>query len=239
MSSYSNCQAVDMAPLLWFSLLFTHLPAIDSVTGRDHCLKQPSQQIWRKISQTVDLQCTVSQHCPVKEFQYEWFVFKEDTHQRLRLPSDKYSLKEATLHIKSLHANDSGIYHCAAFSKRESGCCAHHVGPGQTLIVRDKYKPMVGHILLLLLLVLLAVYSLAILTLILKKYGCNMKECRKTEKSHEKNSSKKTQFRDVLQEMHRKGNLQKGKQTASGDNVQAETAHNDLDGSGEGIYQNI
>ncbi|XP_029945022.1 immunoglobulin superfamily member 6-like [Salarias fasciatus] len=229
--------AVDMGRLLWLSLLLTHLRVTDCASKKGECIHQPNREIWKKIGASVDLQCTV--HCRAQKTQYEWFVFKENTHLRLSLPNDKYSLKGAALHIKSLHGNDSGIYHCAAFSSGGPGCCEHHVGPGETLIVSDKSATMVRYILLLLLFALLALYSLAVLTLIIKKYGCGTKECRKTEKSQKKKSSKKTQFRDVLQEMYRRGNLQKTKAAASGDEFQAEAAPNELDGSGEEIYQNI
>lgn len=239
--SLSNCHAGDMDRLLCFSLLLTHLPVIDCTTHKSHCLQQPNRHIWGKIGQKAVLHCTVNSDCPTEGRHFEWFAFKENVHFRLNLGQEKYSLNGPSLHIKSLHGNDSGIYHCASVSSAGSGCCAHHVGPGQTLIVRDKHQPIVRHILLFLLLALLAVYSLAVLTLIiLKKYGFSLKGWRKTERSHKKYSSKKkTQFRDVLQEMYRKRNLEKGKQAASGNHFQVEVVHSDLDSSAEGIYQNI
>lgn len=73
---------------------------------------------------------------------FEWFVFKENDHHRLDLSSHghKFSqdIRTGSLHINSLHVNDSGIYHCAAVWSTEPTRGRQYVGPGTNLIVRGK-----------------------------------------------------------------------------------------------------
>ncbi|XP_076609748.1 immunoglobulin superfamily member 6 [Chaetodon auriga] len=223
-----------MEQLFWFSLLLTYLPATES------CLSQPNKVIWRKTGQSAVLSCTVSSRCSSTGWQYEWFSFKENSHFRIQpLNNPKYRLDGASLHIKSLHTNDSGIYLCAAVSHGVPARGAQHVGLGTTLVVREKVKIMVRNILLWLFFVLLAIYSLAVMTLIVKKHGCNISVCRRMRKTERDSSTKKKQFRDVLQEMYSRENLEKQKQTASRNRSQAEAASTDLNISTDDIYQNV
>lgn len=96
--------------------------------------------IWQKTGQSVTLPCKISSHCSANKWQYQWFTFKEKSCFRLKLHENhvKYKLNGASLHIGSLHANDSGIYHCAVESQGEPVRGSQHVGPGTTLIVRGK-----------------------------------------------------------------------------------------------------
>ncbi|XP_034566616.1 uncharacterized protein si:ch211-139g16.8 isoform X2 [Notolabrus celidotus] len=169
----------------WLSLLLFSLPVTESKGKDQSCLTQPNKVIWRKSGQSVDLPCTMSSHCLTTGVHYEWFSFKENSHLRLNLRNHlKYSLDGTSLHIKSLHANDSGIYHCAAALHGEATQGRQHVALGTTLVVREKVKVMVKDILLWSSFVLLALYSLALVTLIIKKNGCSMSSrMPKTSKS--------------------------------------------------------
>ncbi|XP_042360918.1 uncharacterized protein si:ch211-139g16.8 isoform X1 [Plectropomus leopardus] len=239
MRSFTSCQASDMDRLFWCSLLLTFLPVIESVKNNDSCLFQPNRVIWKKTGHSAVLNCTVRSPYSSKEWKYEWFAFKENSHLRLNLSDSlKYSLESASLHIKSLNVKDSGIYHCAAVSSGDPGLDAQCVGTGTTLVVRDKSLAM--QVLLWLSFVLLAIYSLALVTLLLKKYGYNMSVCRRMCKSEKKNSIKKrAQFRDVLQEMYRKRNLDRGKKNVSRDHSHVEAASTEFKSSADDIYQNV
>ncbi|KAM9346670.1 uncharacterized protein ABDE67_013313 [Symphorus nematophorus] len=236
MRSFTSYPPTDMVHLFWFSLLLTHLPLSESKDTAESCLSQPNTVIWRKMGQSAVLPCTVSSHCTDKDWEYEWFSFKDNFHLRLK-PHDnhlKYRLLGASLHIKSLNANDSGIYHCAAVSTGKPASGEQHVGMGTTLVVREKVKIMVKHILLWLFFVLFSIYGLALVTLIIKKNGC-----KKKHKTHRDNSTKKRQFRDVLQEMYSRSSSEKSKQTANTGRSQVEAACSDHNSSADDIYQNV
>ncbi|XP_040919174.1 immunoglobulin superfamily member 6 [Toxotes jaculatrix] len=227
MRSLTSCQATDMDRLFWFSLLLTHLPVTES--------NKKATVIWMKTGQDATLPCDLISPCP--EWSYEWFVFKENYHLHLNLMSNpsKYSLDKGSLHIMSLNASDSGIYHCAAVGPRKSERGEQCVGNGTTLAVIGG-KPMASYVLWLAL-VLLVIYSMAIVTLIiLKKYHCNTSSRRKTNKNY---STKKTQFQDVLQEMNKRRNLEKRKETTDGNLSQAEAASTEFNSSPDDIYQNV
>ncbi|XP_078126276.1 immunoglobulin superfamily member 6 isoform X1 [Sander vitreus] len=230
-----------MDRLFWFSLLLTYLPVTESMKKEESCLLQPNKVIWRKTGQTAVVNCTISSHCSARDLHYEWFTFKENIHLRLNLKSNslKYSLDGASLNINSLDANDSGIYYCAAVSSGPPAAGAQHVGLGTTLVVREQIKTMARPILLWVSFVLLATYSLAVVTLILKKHGCNMSICRKKCETDKNNPTKKAQFHDVLQEMYSRRNLDKGKKTVGRNCSQAEAASTAFKSSTDDIYQNV
>lgn len=112
----------------------------ESMEEAERCLSQPNEVIWQKTGASVVLPCTASSQCSSKGFQYEWLVFKEDLYLRLNLSDSpsKYILDGGSLHIKSLNANDSGIYHCAAVSHGVQAPGSQHVGFGTTLVVNGK-----------------------------------------------------------------------------------------------------
>lgn len=115
----------------------------DSLKNTESCLSQPNI-IWRKVGSYVDIPCVVHEECPGQPWKYEWFLFKESYHIRLKLREgpDKRRRNGADLRISSLQVNDSGIYHCAVVSQGKPGRGTQHVGPGTTLIVkgeREKY----------------------------------------------------------------------------------------------------
>nr|XP_020491962.1 uncharacterized protein LOC109985879 [Labrus bergylta] len=213
-----------MVRLFWCSVLLFSLPVTESMEKDERCSSKPINEVWRNTGQSVVLRCNIKQHCLIRGQSYEWFSFREHSHGRL-IPQSfplKYSLEGAFLHIKSLHTNDSGIYHCAAGMQGKP-----YVALGTTLVVREKYKVMVKNIPLWLSFVLLAFYSLALVTLIIKKYGCSMGVSRRITKTQKNNSTKKRQFRDVLQEINSRNNLKRNKRAV------------DHNGSADDIYQNV
>ncbi|XP_063760134.1 immunoglobulin superfamily member 6 [Eleginops maclovinus] len=230
-----------MDRLFCFSLLLTYLPVTESM---EDCLTQPNNMIWQKTGQSVFLKCTLHSHCLRKEFQFGWFAFKENFHLRLNLSKNfqKYSLDNASLNIKSLHTNDSGIYYCAVWSNAKAAG-AQYIALGTTLVVSEYVNPMVRHVLLWLSFVLLAIYSLALVILILKKCGYKISDCKrmgKTDKpSEERNSTKRAHFRDVLQEMYSKRNLDRGVKAENKKRSKAKAPSTEFNGSTDDIYQNV
>ncbi|KAF3700197.1 Immunoglobulin superfamily member 6 [Channa argus] len=217
-----------MDRFFWFWLLVTNLSVTES-GGEDICLTQPISEIKRKVEQDALLPCTASAECSENGMSYKWFVFKKNQHSSIEVDfnSPRFSLDRASLRIKSLNVNDSGIYHCAAEWTREPTKGKQHVGMGTTLTVRA-LESMTKHILLWLSFVLLAIYSSVILTLILSKKNNSTNKARP-----------KSQFRDVLQEMYNKKKLQSDTQTTGSNPSEAQTASSDLKSSIDDIYQNV
>ncbi|AWP18906.1 Hypothetical protein SMAX5B_021043 [Scophthalmus maximus] len=170
MRSFTSSQVADMRRLLWFSLMLTHLPVTESTGNAIGCITQPGEEIRQKTGQVAILPCNISSNCPARGWRYGWFVFKENSHLRLNLNNPlKYRLDGASLHIKSLNTNDSGIYHCAAVWLEPPTSGLHHVGSGTALTVTGHIKTMARDILLWLSFVLLVIYSMAVVTLIILK----------------------------------------------------------------------
>ncbi|XP_077590384.1 uncharacterized protein LOC144208428 isoform X2 [Stigmatopora nigra] len=212
------------------------------MTATQSCLTQPSQLIWREPGRDIEIQCGVSSDCSSVGLHYRWFVFQHRSHGRLNLSRHnrhKYNLHGSTLQLMDLKPNDSGIYYCAATSPGKQMPGAQHIGMGTTLVVKEKMKFMVGHILLWLTFVVLAIYSLATVTLIVqKKYGLNICYCRRRHKSSKKNADKR-KFRNVLQEMHHKREVKRNKEAAEGNLASAEATMTASDGEPDDIYQNV
>ncbi|XP_034394616.1 immunoglobulin superfamily member 6 isoform X2 [Cyclopterus lumpus] len=204
-----------MDRMVWFSLLLSYLPVTENKQKDESCLSQPNGVMWQLSGESAVLKCSVNSDCSAKGLQYEWFAFRRNVHLRLRPSNEslKYSLDGASLHIKSLHVNDSGIYHCAAVSSGEPAPGAQHVGLGTTLVVRGKSVQL--------------------------QYGCNMSVCGSVLNTNKKNSVKRTQFRDVLQEMYSKRNLGNSKKTESRNRSQAEAASTEFKNSTDDVYQNV
>lgn len=105
----------------------------------EDCVSWSNKVIWKKTGESVTLSCTDRSNCLGKDWRYEWFIFKENSHVRLTLQENhKYKLEGASLYITSLLANDSGIYHCAAASRGDTVQGSQHVGLGTTLVVRGR-----------------------------------------------------------------------------------------------------
>ncbi|XP_068194029.1 immunoglobulin superfamily member 6 isoform X2 [Antennarius striatus] len=210
-----------MKLLFWFSLLLIDLTVTENMETVDGCLKQQNN-MWGAPGQSATLRCDTRSHCSNKSWSYEWIAVKEHHQFRIK-PSEKYKLNGAFLHISALNRNDSGIYFCAAVAEGFPAPGLQQVGFGTILTVKERFTLM--RIIRLLAFILLSIYSVALVTLIVKKYGC--RRIHKLDKNH---SSKKKQFQHVLQEMYRRGNQEKPKQTA--------TNTNPISSSGD-IYQNI
>lgn len=199
-----------MRQIFSFILLFSCL-SVTQTTGEDEvCLSQPKNIIFRKTGRSVNIPCTVASECSGLEF--KWFVFKENSHSELNTDHPNYSLDGASLNIKSLNMSDSGVYHCAAISNGEPA--RQYIALGTTLVVQETVKLMLRHILLWLSCILLAMYSLAIVSLfIIKKRGCH-RVCRKNT-STERPSTKRVQFHDVVQELYKRRGLKINTQAAT------------------------
>lgn len=128
--------------LVWWRLKPLRLTLIpEGNTNSESCnLSQPDEVLWKKIGQSVELPCAISSGCSGTGWQYEWLTCKESVCFRLKLPEypQKYKLNKASLQITALHANDSGIYHCAAVSGGHQAQGSQHVGLGTTLVVRGR-----------------------------------------------------------------------------------------------------
>ncbi|KAM8844226.1 immunoglobulin superfamily member 6 [Spinachia spinachia] len=236
MRSFTNGQASDMDRLVWFSLLLSYLPV--TVSMKKSCVPLQTKRMVQQTGTNAVLKCAIESHC-FNELHYEWFIFNARTHAHLNLSSDsqKYSLEGTSLKIKSLLVNDSGIYHCAVESSGDPAPGAQHVALGTTLVVREHNKIMIRYFLWASF-ALLAIYSLALVTLIIKKYG-RKNISRSKSKTKKKNSTKNAQFRDVLQEMYSRRNLDKGQKDVSRNRSHAEAANTEVDNSNEDIYQNV
>ncbi|XP_077389490.1 uncharacterized protein LOC144026588 isoform X2 [Festucalex cinctus] len=216
-------------------------PAVLRMAKPQSCLSQPSRVIWRGPGQDAVIRCSVHPDCSAESFFYKWFAFERRSHGALNLDHNhhKYRLEGATLHIMSLNSNDSGIYYCAATSLGDPRPGAQHVGLGTTLVVKEKTQLMVGHVLLWLTFVVLALYSSAIVTLIIqKKYGLNICNCTKSHKNNKQNTNKTRIFRDVLQEMDHRRDVKRSKQTAKRDPAPAEVTSAEFN-TPDDIYQNV
>ncbi|KAM9783612.1 immunoglobulin superfamily member 6 [Syngnathus typhle] len=230
-----------MVPLFWLSLLSLTRLTPKGMAQAHSCLSQPSGVIWRQLGQDAVIQCSFLPDCLAENLRYKWFAFEHRSHGTLDLAQNhhKYSLHGADLQIRSLNGNDSGIYYCAATTQREPTPGAQHVGLGTTLVVKEKTKLMVGHVLLWLTVVVLALYSSATVTLIVqKKYGLNICNCRRTHKSDKKNTKRTRVFHDVLQEMHRQRNG-RSKETAEKHPALVQAAAAQADNAPDDIYQNV
>lgn len=116
-------------------------------TNSESCLTQTDEVFWRKIGESVDLPCTISAPCSGQDWMYYWLLCKESFCSSVKLHENlhKYKLNGASLHVTALHANDSGIYHCAAVSPGGKGQGSQHVGLGTTLVVKGKREKLVQH----------------------------------------------------------------------------------------------
>lgn len=125
---------------VWWRLINcpTFTPA--GSTNSDGCLSQPSEVLWRKIGQSVDLLCAIGAQCSGRDWKYEWLTCRESSCFSVKAHENphKYKLNGASLHIAALRANDSGIYHCAVVSAGDQTQGAQHVGLGTMLVVKGR-----------------------------------------------------------------------------------------------------
>lgn len=225
-----------MVQLFWLPFLLVHLAETGKTQEHNTCLIQPKTVIWKKIGENAILNCSVKSNCtPAKP---QWFVVKTDSYQDVEL-TGKYKLNEGSLHISSLNVNDTGCYLCSAsITSNTKDPCLPFVGEAATLVVGESTKLMVSYIPLWLLFTLLAIYSSALVMLIItKKHGYNLSLSKKTSKP-ETNSLKKKQFRNVLQELHSKANMNKRNQSTRGNASHAEAVSGDGNISTDDIYEN-
>ncbi|KAK7940358.1 hypothetical protein WMY93_003684 [Mugilogobius chulae] len=186
-----------MKQMFCFVILFTYLSLTkEEVSGEeeDKCISQPQKIIYSKTERSVVIPCTVTTS-DCSHLVYKWFVFKENHHFELNIDQPNYSLDEASLKINSLNVSDSGVYHCAAISSQDPAL--QYIALGTTLVVQEPVKIMVRHILQWLSCILLAIYSVAIVSLIILKKCGHRQICRKNIGSTERTMTKRVQFHDV------------------------------------------
>ncbi|XP_046873259.1 immunoglobulin superfamily member 6 isoform X6 [Hypomesus transpacificus] len=212
-----------------FLLLFltvSFVSTADRMGSTPSCIvgiNQPNEMMSQDSSDII-LLCDVNINCSLfssNSNETLWFVFNEHSlyNNPINLPAQsyKYSLAGHSLRVRSLHTNDSGVYHCAIVLQGVVHQGAQEIGRGTKLVVRD--MPVVWHTLLWFLLVLLALYSLAVVVvIILKKSEQNFTICRGTStKCDERNTvtkTKRAQFRAVVQELYGRKNAQNPKRSS-------------------------
>ncbi|XP_020788267.1 immunoglobulin superfamily member 6 isoform X2 [Boleophthalmus pectinirostris] len=197
------------------------------------CLKQPQEIIYRNMERSVDIPCIVSNDC--LDLEYKWFVFKENNHFELNTEMPNYSLNGASLNIKFLNLSDSGVYYCAVISSHNPA--TQYIAEGTTVVVKEPFKIKMRHILLWLSCILLAIYSVAIVSLIIvKKRGCHQ-ICRKNT-STETTVTEPVHFHDVLQELYKRRGL-KNTQIATTKTLHNQYASAESNSTNDDIYQNV
>ncbi|XP_053707816.1 uncharacterized protein si:ch211-139g16.8 isoform X2 [Synchiropus splendidus] len=220
-----------MASWFWLALLLTRLSLTESVTQAENCIFQRPTPIWKKTGHDANLTCKVKENCFTSDLDFQWFIFKEDSHFLLSNKHDpRFTFSGSSLIIKSTNANDSGIYHCAALERGGAKSGAQYVGTGSILVVKDNITP-VSYILLWVLLALMLVYSLAVVTLIILKKGCKFDTSKPGGK---KNSTRKMAFREVLQEMYSRKTV---RSNSNQRHVEVPTSH--CNTSVDNTYENI
>ncbi|XP_015242543.1 PREDICTED: uncharacterized protein LOC107092532 [Cyprinodon variegatus] len=228
-----------MKPLVWLPLLLVHLVDTGSTQKSDSCFSPSTKEIWKTAGQKAVLSCCVKPKKSPESLKFEWFFVKEGSHQLL-IRNAKYNRNGGSLEINSLNVSDTGIYLCAATKEGTGDCDLPFVCEGTTLIVEASVTAMVKKFLLWFSFTLLAIYCVSIVTLIVvRKQGFNLKFCKRTSKTETNSLKKKTQFRDVVQELHSRVNLSKRKPSTRGNNSQVEAASEDGIITTDDIYQNV
>lgn len=176
-------------------------------------ISQPRTALW-DIGQTATLPCNAVVSC-VSRCSNEtlWFFFNTESQKyeqiNMLLRPPRYSLARHALRIQGLRPNDTGVYHCAVTLGGLGRPGAQEIGPGTSLLVRDMLVDWSA--LLWSLFVLLALYSLAVLVLVIwKKSGQEITVCRKrfptsdeeNSETRQKDKAKRGQFRAVVQELY-------------------------------------
>ncbi|XP_019906860.1 immunoglobulin superfamily member 6 isoform X2 [Esox lucius] len=202
---------------------------------------QPDEVMWQVSDQSGSLPCTITTNS-TKPIEIRWFVFSEHSYHLVDLDtySYKYRLEKQALNINSLQANDSGIYHCAAFLSDMACSGAQTIGQGTTVLVKERGMEITGYVLWLLF-VLLALYSVAVLILLIcKKTGRDATFWEGTRwRRDKKNTTQKIRFGAVVQELYVKRKLRSNKNSEVIDPTQnkVESPHSNL--PHEDIYQNL
>ncbi|KAL0993163.1 hypothetical protein UPYG_G00104070 [Umbra pygmaea] len=204
-------------------------------------VKQPAD-MWQLYGQKASLPCDITSN-PNNPINVLWFVFKKDSHHLVDLVNQpkKYELEKHNLNIYSLHANDSGVYHCAAFLTDLACSGAQTIGSGTTLLVREMGMQTAWHVSWVLF-VLLTLYSLAVLFLMIrKKTGHNLTVDRGTKSSgNKKNATHRIQFGAVVQELYSKTKSRKlSKQSDDSGPTQKKVKSPRSHHPDEDIYQNL
>ncbi|KAK7174313.1 hypothetical protein R3I93_001504 [Phoxinus phoxinus] len=206
-------------------------------------VQQPTMLMRKKEQQSVSIPCSVNiSSCgPHTHLQISWYVFRNDSHHQIDLPSQslKYELEHLDLKISSLSKADCGVYYCAAaLEVTHSG--AQAIGQGTPLKVSEMGLN-VPQTLLLTLLVLMSVYSLLVLGILIciKTGQFNSVFKRRWSKTNKKEeAASQVIFSGVVQELC--------KRNLSGDKFQArynvyQDKSKDLQNTThcEDIYQNL
>ncbi|KAI4888892.1 hypothetical protein NFI96_013362 [Prochilodus magdalenae] len=235
---------INMVLYLFFQitciLLFT---SELSVNGCKIEIRQPQELIVTK-DMSASILCNFSMSaCQDSTHKILWYVFTSHSHHQLDTNKQplKYRLDGHGLQISSLTTNDDGVYYCAVVLDGSAKDGTQAFGNGTTVMVRE-HVYRAGQAVLVALLVLLALFSLAILTLII----C-MKTGRRTwllkgrfRRSDMKNdSSKRVLFGAVVQELYNKRNLRSNKKNPTEVSQENKFENPRTSASKEDIYQNL
>nr|XP_006637293.1 PREDICTED: immunoglobulin superfamily member 6 [Lepisosteus oculatus] len=204
--------------------LLLALSIVQEACPADGCsvqVSQPGEMSVVEDTSSVTIPCAVTAPgCPGHRSVY-WFVFRASSHEQLQLHTHgKYAPQGDSLDISPVHANDSGVYYCGIAFSGSTAPGARSTGKGTVLLVRGRLhvaNPQ-GKALLSTVIVLLFLYNLAIIILLIHKKGGRSKILcwrAKDDSSRKNNSTWRNNFRAVVQEMYRGGEMHRDTKGAS------------------------
>ncbi|XP_066545207.1 immunoglobulin superfamily member 6 [Amia ocellicauda] len=233
----------------FLGLLLT-LTCGQDVWGADHCTVQVRQLARMTVEENVR---SATIHCDINptncsgDRQFFWFLFLEASHRELSIQGPKYTLAESSLIISPVLRNDSGIYYCAVAFKESSSYASRGTGDGTVLVVRDSFyiaHPK-GKALLCTILVLLALYSVAISILLIRKKTCQRRWTHRrsrddTSGKRKGGSTRRKHFGAVVQELYgRKNPRRNAKTTTKTHSPSSKLEEPPSPSAADDIYQNM
>ncbi|XP_040212761.1 immunoglobulin superfamily member 6-like [Rana temporaria] len=213
--------------LLKIILLYYHC----GVKGCQVTLKQEKNkatQLW----ETITLSCWYNAtNCP-DEIEVFWFRFLASSQENLSKGSDRFIISKDSknLEIKSVTAQDSGIYFCG-ITHRNRQPTKQNIGQGTILQVSDGYKKTftAGKTSLIFICTLLFVYCVTVFSYYAyrsKGKFCNLKEDKDMNQTGRSYKTRRI-FQAIAQEYHRRydGKTQKRNQVIENDTIYQNTSY--------------
>ncbi|KAK1164855.1 immunoglobulin superfamily member 6-like isoform X1 [Acipenser oxyrinchus oxyrinchus] len=229
---------------LAFIFAFLHIQAGCAAEECAVAVSQPHFIEVSEESETVTIHCnfTSSGQCPSIP-DVLWHHFQQYSHRKLQTHSSKkYSVKQSgnnrSLRISYIHPNDSGIYFCGISFTKSDSIHSKNTSTGTILVVRAMMVMPYKKLLMIILTVLLFLYSVCIVVLLvlykpitwMSKITC--RRGRKRPSRENKNSTRRTNFRAVAQELYNRRNPRKNRK--AGEEISTASVPDDPT-----IYQNL